>query len=177
MTSLNVRVEHRRDAVGIGTDRPRLSWIVETESQGWGQAAYEIEALDAEGTPRGSTGRVASDQSVLVEWPFATLLSRERVSLRARVWSTDGDKSAWSEPLWVEAGLLHPEDWSGSFISPTWEEDETQSNPSPYLRREFELRSGISSARLYITALGLYEAEINGNVVGDQVFSPGWTSL
>ncbi len=175
MTSLNVRVEHLRDTVGIGTDRPRLSWIVETESQGWRQAAYEIEALDAAGKSRGSTGRVASDQSVLVDWPFAPLRSRERVRLRARVWSTDGDESAWSEPLWVEAGLLHTDDWSGSFVSPVWQEDETQSNPAPYLRREFELRSGITSARLYITSLGLYEAEINGNVVGDHVFSPGWT--
>jgi alpha-L-rhamnosidase len=75
----------------------------------------------------------------------------------------------------VEAGLLHGEDWSADFVSPAWDEDVARSNPSPYLRREFELRSGIKSARLYITSLGLYEAEINGQVVGDHVFSPGWT--
>ncbi|PJF45361.1 MAG: alpha-L-rhamnosidase, partial [Candidatus Thermofonsia Clade 3 bacterium] len=36
-------------------------------------------------------------------------------------------------------------------------------------------RGEIHSARLYITALGLYEAEINGQTVGDHVFAPGWT--
>ncbi len=72
--------------------------------------------------------------------------------------------------------FLNPEDWSARFISPAWAEDTNISNPSPYLRRTFELRPGIKSARLYITSLGLYEAEINGKVVGDQVFTPGWTA-
>src|SRR5690606_21376404 len=30
-------------------------------------------------------------------------------------------------------------------------------------------------ATLYVTALGLYEAHINGRRVGDEVFRPGWT--
>ena len=47
--TLDVRVEHLRDAFGIGTDRPRLSWIVETRSSGWHQTGYEIEEYDADG--------------------------------------------------------------------------------------------------------------------------------
>jgi alpha-L-rhamnosidase len=164
--TLSVRVEHVRDAFGIGTDRPRLSWVVETRDSGWLQAAYEIEEYDSDGGLINQTGRVQSDQSVLLDWPFAPLQSRERVSLRSRVWGTDGSESSWSEPVQLEAGLFHAEDWSAAFISPTWDEDTTISNPSPYLRREFELRSAIKSARLYITSLGLYEAEINGKVVG-----------
>ena len=34
------RFEHLTDALGIGVAAPRLSWIVETPSQGWRQAAY-----------------------------------------------------------------------------------------------------------------------------------------
>jgi alpha-L-rhamnosidase len=37
------------------------------------------------------------------------------------------------------------------------------------------LNGAVKSARLHITSLGLHEAEINGRVVGDHVFSPGWT--
>jgi alpha-L-rhamnosidase len=44
------------------------------------------------------------------------------------------------------------------------------------LRREFEVRPGVAQARLYVTALGLYEAHLNGAVVGDQVLAPGWSS-
>lgn len=47
--------------------------------------------------------------------------------------------------------------------------------PSPYLRKSFHLNQSVKSARLTVTALGLYECEINGQRVGDQVFAPGWT--
>jgi alpha-L-rhamnosidase len=177
MTSVrvHVRVEHLNHAFGIGMDCPRLSWVIETALQGWVQRGYEIEELNATGELINQTGRVESDQSVLLAWPFAPLASRERVALRVRVWGNCGGESAWSESVDVEMGLLQADDWSARFISPDWEEDSSRSNPAPFLRREFELRPGFKSARLYITALGLVEAEINGQVVGDQVFSPGWT--
>ena len=34
----------------------------------------------------------------------------------------------------------------------------------------------VCRARLYITALGVYEAQLNGETVGDHVMAPGWTS-
>src|SRR5690349_13451562 len=73
-----MRVEHRRVALGIGTATPRISWTVATERQDWRQQAYEIRAYDAGGVEIGATGRVNSDQSVLVPWPFRPLRSRER---------------------------------------------------------------------------------------------------
>ena len=92
----DIRVEHLRDALGIGTAAPQLSWIVETERPDWLQAGYEIEALGSDGDPRGSTGLVQSDQSVLVPWPFTPLQSRERVAVRVRVQGADGSASDWS---------------------------------------------------------------------------------
>jgi len=174
-TTLNIHIEHLRETLGIGTDLPRLSWIIKTEAQGWLQTGYEIEAYDTAGRLRGQTGNVESDQSVLVEWPFAPLTSRDQLTVRVRVWGKDGSVSEWSEPVVIETGLLSASDWSARFISPSWAEDTSKSNPSPYLRREFELRAGIKSARLYTTSLGLYEVQLNGQVVGDHVFSPGWT--
>jgi alpha-L-rhamnosidase len=44
-----------------------------------------------------------------------------------------------------------------------------------YLRRDFRLESAISKARLYITAKGVFEVQINGIRVGDDVLPPGWT--
>lgn len=175
ISSVTLQVEHLRETLGIGTPQPRLSWTINTDVQEWLQIGYEIEEYDADGNLLHTTGRVESDQSVLVPWPFTQLTSRQQVSVRVRVWGNDGGESDWSEAVHVETGLLSPSEWSAQFITPAWEEDTSQSNPAPYLRREFELRAGVKSARLYITSLGLYEAEINGNVVGDHVFSPGWT--
>jgi len=177
-----VWLEHLREALGIGMTCPRLSWQVETSLTNWQQVGYEIECTGMDGLRARQAERIASPQSVLVDWPFAPLTSRERVSLRVRVWGADGSTSVWSEPLAVEVGLLHASDWSAHFISPAWEEDGTakpcpaQSRPAPYLRHEFDLRAGIISARLYLTALGVVEAYLNGQRVGEHVLTPGWTA-
>ena len=171
-----MRFEHRREALGVGTSRPRLSWMVATPIPGWQQAAYAIEVQSTDGARQEQTGRVASDQSVLVAWPFAPLRSRERCTVRVRVWGADGSESPWSAPAALEAGLLTPDDWTARFITPDWDEDPERPQPAPLLRREFTVRPGVRAARLYVTALGLYEAHINGAVVGDEVLAPGWTT-
>lgn len=43
------------------------------------------------------------------------------------------------------------------------------------LRRNFTVDSPVKSARLYATALGMYEIFLNGKRIGDQVMAPGWT--
>ena len=52
----------------------------------------------------------------------------------------------------------------------------TTTPAAPYFRREFRVEQPVKLAQLTITALGLYEAEINGKRVGDQIFTPGWTN-
>ena len=43
-------------------------------------------------------------------------------------------------------------------------------------RRTFQSTKTVKHARLEITALGVYEAVLNGKRVGDYVLAPGWTS-
>lgn len=49
------------------------------------------------------------------------------------------------------------------------------SMPAPYLRKSFTLSAPPKSARLYATALGIYQLSINGQRVGNDIFRPGWT--
>src|SRR5205807_3646884 len=151
VTVAEVRFEHHRDSFGIGEAQPRLSWTVETTTVGWRQTSYEIEAYKSEGQLRDRTGLIESDQSVLVPWPFAPLSSRERLTVRVRVWGIDGRSSAWSKPSPVAAGLLHADDWTAQFVAPCWEEDSSRSRPGPLLRRELDVRTGVRRARLYVT--------------------------
>ncbi len=179
----SLRVEHLLTPLGIGQMRPRLSWTTRTPVTGWTQAAYEIEVSDA---PDGDvtqvpTGRVRveSPDSVLVPWPQAAapLQSRERRTVRVRVWgSGDDEPSGWSEPVVVEAGLLTAEDWSAAAVSPAPELHGTPPGPAPLLRRSFTVRGPVARARLYASAFGAYEIELNGGRVGDEVLAPGWTS-
>jgi alpha-L-rhamnosidase len=176
VTIADLHFEHRRDALGVGVPRPRLSWIVNTATTGWQQVSYEIEAYKPDGQLHDQTGRVNSDQSVLVPWPFAPLASRQHLMVRVRVWGNDEQSSAWSTLNSIEAGLFQADDWSAHFVTPDWDEDTSRPQPGSLLRREFAVRKGVTQARLYVTALGVYEAYLNGTPVGDDVLAPGWTS-
>ena len=169
-----VRFEHHLEALGIGEAAPRLSWRVETAVAGWRQTAYEVEVRGRHWSR--DTRRVEGDESVLVPWPFDPLASRGRVEVRVRVWDGEGSESDWSDWHSVELGLLGRHDWSARFITPDWSEDASRPQPSPLLRREFAVRGPVTRARLYLTAHGVYEAELNGQVVGDHVLAPGWTT-
>jgi len=177
---VRVQFEHLNQnddlTLGIGVAQPRLSWIVQSDAPGWKQAAYEVEAYTPAGALLEKTGRIESSESVLAPWPFVPLASRQQTALRVRAWNISGQATEWSERYTVEAGLLNPADWSASFIRPGWEEDTSQPQPGPLLRKEFNLEQPVQQARLYVSALGLYEISLNGVVVGDHVMTPGWTS-
>ena len=46
----------------------------------------------------------------------------------------------------------------------------------PVFRRAFAAKKPVSKATLEITALGVYEATLNGCRIGNEVLAPGWTS-
>ncbi|HST86265.1 MAG TPA: family 78 glycoside hydrolase catalytic domain [Kineosporiaceae bacterium] len=176
-------VEHHQVALGINESRPRLSWTIDGP-RGWRQRGYEIEVCRADRLFR--TGFVAGDDQVLVAWPDADLVSRSVAQVRVRVWggSSEDDEASespfaasdWSPSTRIESGLLCPEDWSGTAISPDWDEDTSVDNPPALLRRTFTLAAEVRRARLYVTAHGVTEVEINGTKVGEQALLPGWTT-
>jgi alpha-L-rhamnosidase len=109
------------------------------------------------------------------------LVSRARRLVRVRVWGRgdtepDAQPSAWSDPLVVEAGLLDPADWTARMVSASVILPDDRDGPAVLLRREFDVPAPVVAARLYATAFGVYEAELNGTRVGDHVLAPGWTS-
>jgi alpha-L-rhamnosidase len=63
--------------------------------------------------------------------------------------------------------------WIGPQLPETWNEQEPQ--PSPYLRKTFTVAGTVRRAVFFASALGVYEARINGSRVGAAVLAPEWT--
>lgn len=183
--------EHHPDGFGVSCRRPRLSWKVADlwDVRDWVQTAYEIELTSAE-TGASELFRVASEESVLVPWPGRELRSRQRVSARVRCWGNsvslpgdndlqDGIPTAWSPVATVETALLDQDEWVASFItSSTRFGSDWPLHPLRF-RRQFDLppsAATFTTCRLYITALGVFEAYLNGHAISDEYMAPGWTS-
>jgi alpha-L-rhamnosidase len=170
-------VERRTDPLGIDARQPRFAWQL-SDGQ---QVAYQVEVLQVGGGSVWDTGRVAESTSTYVSYAGPPLRSRERYQWRARAWTADGAETEWSAPASFEMGLLEPADWTAEWIShlvldtASAPEDMRMFAPVPLLRRAFSVSGPTRRARLYITALGLYEAAINGTRVGEEWLAPGWT--
>ncbi|KAL4874903.1 bacterial alpha-L-rhamnosidase-domain-containing protein [Aspergillus karnatakaensis] len=168
-----VSFEHHRTALGIGESTPRISWRFEGNVSNWYQSSYEIEVQRQGET---SSFHVNSTNSVLVPWPSDPLHSGEEATVRVRSFGRHAN-SPWSEPATVEPGLLSEDDWRDAAAIVSDRPNEVNATHRPiYFRKDFDIDEDILAARLYITALGVYEAEINGEAVGDIVLAPGWQS-
>ncbi len=49
--------------------------------------------------------------------------------------------------------------------------------PAPYLRKDFSVSQTVTQAMVYVTALGAYELRLNGQKVGNDVLTPGWSDF
>ncbi|MFI7633427.1 family 78 glycoside hydrolase catalytic domain [Nonomuraea sp. NPDC049400] len=164
----DLRIAAGGDQFPVSEERPPLSWQL---PPAWsGQDGYDLQ-FRVDGEERALAG-VASAWHLFVAWPLPPLRSRQSVEWRVRI--RRGEQySDWSSWHAFESGLLN-RDWSARWISP--QEDGEDARPAYVLAGSVDLRDAIAQARLYATALGVYEAFVNGTRVGTAELTPGSTS-
>lgn len=183
-----MRCEYRDNPLGIDIQQPRFSWQLDSSIRGVRQTRFQIvcypwhKALDAQADPYGQnveilwdSGEVESSQSIHIPYEGPALQSRQRVAWQVRAWDDNQQATPWSPAAWFEMGLLSPQDWQATWIGTGHVGGPYTAAPCPYMRKRFSVRGQIKDARLYISALGLYEPYLNGQRVGLDIFTPGWT--
>ena len=88
---------------------------------------------------------------------------------------SDKKEDGWEKPgfgagSWkpaMEVAALGQQPWGDLFGVDT-------SHRPPYLRKQIALKQDVKRARLYATALGLYDMAVNGQRVSEDVFKPDW---
>ncbi|KAI8664940.1 Alpha-L-rhamnosidase [Fusarium sp. Ph1] len=187
----DLRFEHHPTGLGVSAPSPRLSWRFSARgdgqastNQGWYQGAYEIEIKRLDKTERAGNYKVQSKSNAFVSWPDAPLKSRERVSVRVRAFGATASEDHPPEPTewtpWkdIEAALLSSQDWIAAPITFPERSDRAKIRPIR-LRKVFRVPQLGKQlhGRLYISALGIYEAYLNGHRIGEEHFAPGWMSF
>jgi len=179
LVATDLTCEYRRNPLGVGVRRPRLSWRLEAGRRGVLQRAYRLAVAAEDGDfdrPIWDSGRVESGESVLVEYGGPELASRTKYVWRVKVWDDAGEESPWSEPAVFETTLLDRSEWQARWIAPAASAIDPQTDAAFLLRKAFRVKDGVKEARIYATAAGVYELYVNGRRVSDEELSPGWTS-
>ena len=170
--------EHKDNPLGLGILQPRLSWKIKGAGKNILQTAYSIRvATDknfAEKNMVWQSGRVNSAESVLQAYAGNSLQSAKRYYWQVKVWDAADNSSAWSDMAYWEMGLLSTTEWKANWIEPL--QSSERHMPGLLVRKNFSLQKKIADARVFVTSHGFYELYINGKKVGDDVFTPGWTS-
>ncbi len=169
-------MDHLKNPVGTA-GMPRFSWKLESDQRNVLQEGYRLQIAGTPDfqAPIYDSGFVESSQSAHVEAAedgFLRSLSRYYVRVQVRA---GGCESAFCIPRFFVTGILREQEWEAQFVSGESREDRERSG-STCLRRDILLSGQVEEAYVCATALGLYQLYINGERVGEDELTPGWTS-
>lgn len=176
MLKVNVlTMDYGQKMEGI-THVPQFGWKLESNQRNCRQNSYHLQiGLDSEfKNCIYDSGEVRSEESAHVEVRDMELKSLTRYFVRVKVVDNYGEESAWSKPVSFLTALCKNE-WKGEFISAEKEED-GKSSKGTCVRKEIFIDKPVKSAYVMATSLGLYRLYINGEKVGKDEMTPGWTS-
>lgn len=183
--------------VSLGTDTSFplcFSWKTYNEQRGYKQTAYQI-VLSSYGNTIWDSGKVSSDESVLVPYKGDTLKASTPYSWKVKVWSKAGE-SEWSSENPFITGLFTDKDWQGAkwialekdrpdwYLVPAAHVTDVDAKIKdknfgfyklPKFKQTFKASKKVRLATAYVCGLGHFELSINGQKIGDDFLDPGWT--
>lgn len=173
LTIKKLLCDNKNNPIGIDSKVVKISWQLESNNKNVKQRAYHLQvATDKDfETIVFNSQKVETDQSLHIPIDLFPYRAETRYFYRVKVWDNYEEETPWSNVAFWETGLQGYDNWRGNWIAAKKERTQVMS-----FNKSFSIKKVVKKARLYITSLGLYEASINRERVGDCYFTPGWTS-
>lgn len=167
MKITHLKTNHIINPLGYAIDTPTFTWMVEDTTDTIQTSAQVQVSLDADFSKLVfDSGKVEGNGiDSLAYRPKLSLAPYTRYYWKVGVWGET--EHTVSEVAWFETAKMD-DDWQAQWITPNFEDNQTH----PILYHSFKLASQVASARLYISGLGLYHCDLNGEKVGDEFFTP-----
>ncbi len=168
---------------GIDVKQPRFNWVLQSKLNQIKQIAYQItvasslEKLNTNTPDLWDSGKVVSDESVNVIYSGKKLNNRQEAFWKVRIWTNKGEAVA-TDIAHFSMGILTYADWKSTrwigYDKISQEDSISQFSrlSARYLRKSFDVKRQLKTAKVYIMGLGLYELYVNGNKIGNQVLAP-----
>ena len=171
MELYDLKTEYKCDPLGMDAPHPRFSYKLRGCAAE--QSARRIIVQQSDGTVMWDSGWQQSAESIQIVYSGKKLQPHTRYFWRAGVRMEDGCEFLQEKAeAFFETGFAGSA-WQGAWIGAY--AGEKNMRPVDHFRKKFTLKSDVIKARLFLSALGLYEAELNGVKVGNELFAPGWT--
>lgn len=157
----DLRTMHLTNPVGYQMKQPTFSWLTHapfrqfqiqiSENSQFDKLVYESDAV-----------------AELQQHAFAAdFLPRAKSRYYWRIIAAQENGDGYISPTaFFESGKAD-DPWQASWITAPFSQ-----TVHPYFQKNFEVRSAVRQARAYVTALGVYELELNGKKVGDEYLAP-----
>ncbi len=182
----DLRINEQTAPVGVDMTKLAFSWKMKSDAVGAKQTAYSITVISENGIQMWKTGWVCSDQSVAIRYQGKMLEPAVKYTADVKIKDQNGNET---EPAVItfETGLPKDKPFGKAYWI-TIDEESGDCDNLPAYRRSFQVKQGVyvARARLYTSALGVYESFINGQRVGRlqedgqiiyEELKPGYTQM
>ena len=200
---IELKIESKKNPKGLDERSPQLSWKFLNTSNDFFQSAYRVlvastqELLETGKADMWDSGKVENSSSVHQTYKGKDLELRHEYFWKVKAWDDKGTESDWSNVATFSMGLLETKEWKAKWIGydqfdlPAFDKSERyycaddfdlgtntlHLPPVRYFRKSFSVERAVKKATVYVSALGLYELQINGEKIGDEYFLPGWSDF
>ena len=163
------RIEYREQPEGLSVRTPRFSWKIASDGKNVVQSSWHM-TVDCGAERYWDSTEVEDGRSIFIPYGGKDLAEEREYQVSLQIRDNYGNTAKAN--TFFTTGVFDTESFQAKMITHDFPEEETA---CPVFYRNFTLKKPVSSALLYATAHGVYEAVLNGRKLGDAYMAPGWT--
>jgi hypothetical protein len=195
---VSTTVDNMEDATGVNPESFFFSWKMQSSEQAVKQTAYQIQVSKStdfsDENLLWDSGIIQDEKSILVEFKGTKPEPGQRYFWKVKSTDNKGNESDWSEVNEFTTGLFSEKEWEGAkwialdklalenrlvpgihLPGKSYSGKDLGFHKLPLFRKEFQLQKEVKQALVFVSGLGHYEMNLNGEKVGNRFMAPGWT--